>query len=1054
MASVRSVTTIERALVHRAAIARTVVAIVALAAPLVTAQSALEPGVPIARTLQSGEHHVYSLTLRANDCAHIELRTELDFSVAVRRPDGTEVEVHPDAGEEWAPLPFTVVAPAAGSYSIELRLPKEEKGGSYRLLLAQVAPATDADRQQMEGELLLRDGMRLFTQTARDSRLAAAAKYRKAEEIFHGLGNREMEAKTVDKRGQVYNRLGETVLALEAYNQVLGLYRALGNRGNEASTLNNIGLEYVNQGRASEAIEPLKTAAALFEEIGDTWTMRSPVNNLGMAYLRMAEIDKSTEQYRRALAIAQTNYDESGEAYARVGLGSLALAKGSLQTTLDEYTRAYELFKKLGNNQLAALSLGNVGTTHFYVGDAESALDYHMRAQELRKLAPNRISEAATLASIASAYRLLGQPQKALTYADDSIRLYKELNDTYGVASSLVNRGAAQAGLGDLDAAAASYEEAHRLARDANNRGTEVYALSGLSRARFRQGRHDDAVTFAGEAVTVARQNGLRMAEEEALLYLANAESAANALDSARTHVEEAIELQESIRASVAGPDQRSAYFGYRHDGYRLLADVLMRMHRNDPTRGLAAHAFEVSERARARTMIDLIAESRSNIREGVDAALLAREQSLRAALSVRRAESDERVQSLLVEYRAVQNDIRARSPRYASLVQPQAATLDVVRREILDEDTVLLEYLLGEERSYVWVVSPSAVVTRELPRRADIEKLARSAYDTLSQPQAAAPNDALRALARAIVDPVAGDIGTKRLAVVTEGALQYIPFAALPDGSGRPIIESREVVTLPSISTLQVLRAEMRNREPAPRSVLVVGDPVFDQNDPRVRHNAGERRSVPTVAALTRSANESGAGSLDRLMFTRREADGIASLARDGGARKLVDFEASLDRIQGDELTNYRIVHFATHGLLNNRHPELSGLVFSLVDDRGRPRNGFLPAYEVYNLRLNADLVVLSACQTALGEEIRGEGLVGLTRAFMYAGTPRVVASLWRVPDSATAALMQRFYQALLVDRASPAEALRAAQQAIRAERRWAAPYYWAGFTLVGEWN
>jgi CHAT domain-containing protein len=306
------------------------------------------------------------------------------------------------------------------------------------------------------------------------------------------------------------------------------------------------------------------------------------------------------------------------------------------------------------------------------------------------------------------------------------------------------------------------------------------------------------------------------------------------------------------------------------------------------------------------------------------------------------------------------------------------------------------------------------------------------------------------------VLDPVADAIGTRRLAVVTEGALQYIPFGALPDRSGRPLIESRVVVSLPSISTLQVLRRETAHREPPRRSVLVVGDPVFDSTDPRVRRTGGEKQAAaPALSAnLTRSAKDAGVGTLERLWFTRREADSIAALARDGGARKLVDFEASLDRIKGDELTAYRVVHFATHGLLNNKHPELSGLVFSLVDDRGRPRDGFLPAYEVYNLRLNADLVVLSACQTALGEEIRGEGLVGLTRAFMYAGTPRVVASLWRVPDSATAALMQRFYRALLVDRVSPAEALRAAQQAIRAERRWAAPYFWAGFTLVGEWN
>ena len=257
--------------------------------------------------------------------------------------------------------------------------------------------------------------------------------------------------------------------------------------------------------------------------------------------------------------------------------------------------------------------------------------------------------------------------------------------------------------------------------------------------------------------------------------------------------------------------------------------------------------------------------------------------------------------------------------------------------------------------------------------------------------------------------------------------------------------------MSLPSASTLRALRADAPPRA-AGGSVFVVGDPVFDAKDPRVRR--GEAPAAAPATALERSARDSGVADLERLLFTRREADAIASLVPADRVRKLLDFDASLERITSGDLSAYRVVHFATHGLLNNKHPELSGLVFSLVDPQGRPRNGFLPAYEVYNLRLNAELVVLSACQTALGEDIRGEGLVGLTRAFMYAGAPRVVASLWRVPDSATSTLMQRFYRALLAEKRRPAEALRLAQESVRAERRWSAPYYWAGFTLAGEWK
>ncbi len=234
------------------------------------------------------------------------------------------------------------------------------------------------------------------------------------------------------------------------------------------------------------------------------------------------------------------------------------------------------------------------------------------------------------------------------------------------------------------------------------------------------------------------------------------------------------------------------------------------------------------------------------------------------------------------------------------------------------------------------------------------------------------------------------------------------------------------------------------------------MADPVFDHNDPRVKAEDGgwTSRDQADHVQSDRAAIESGLTGFDRLRSTRREAEGIIALTRDGEGLKALNFEASREMALSERLSQYRIVHFATHGLINSQHPELSGLVFSLVDERGQPQNGILRAHEVYNLKLGADLVVLSGCQTALGKEVKGEGLLGLTRGFMYAGSPRVVASLWRVPDMATAELMKRFYQGLLVEGLSAAAALRAAQIAIQKERRWAAPYYWAAFGLQGEWK
>jgi CHAT domain-containing protein len=337
------------------------------------------------------------------------------------------------------------------------------------------------------------------------------------------------------------------------------------------------------------------------------------------------------------------------------------------------------------------------------------------------------------------------------------------------------------------------------------------------------------------------------------------------------------------------------------------------------------------------------------------------------------------------------------------------------------------------------------------------------------------------------LLAPVASELGRKRLVIVSQGLLQYIPFAALPDPASnrqtvpnrstinkkqrataryQPLIVRHEIVQLPSASVMEILRSETTNREAVEGVVAVLGDPVFQKEDPRVRLD--ERKSGnaehPTAAHsndaaqagpdVNRSTQESGVQTLERLPFTRREAEAIIALAPEGKTLKALDFDASRATVTSDEIARYRIVHFATHGFLNSAHPELSGIVLSLVDKRGQPQNGFLRLHEVYNLKLRADLVVLSGCRTALGTDVRGEGLIGLTRAFMYAGARRVAVSLWTVSDEATAELMRRFYQGMFEKGLRPPAALQAAQAAMSRSELWSAPYYWAGFILQGEWR
>ncbi|HEX8749105.1 MAG TPA: CHAT domain-containing protein, partial [Pyrinomonadaceae bacterium] len=593
--------------------------------------------------------------------------------------------------------------------------------------------------------------------------------------------------------------------------------------------------------------------------------------------------------------------------------------------------------------------------------------------------------------------------------------------------------------------------------------------------------------------------------EATTLFNMAVVERDLGNLDKSRQNIEASIELVESLRTRISNRELRTSYFATVQNYYSFYIDLLMRLHKQRPGAGNDARALQTSERARARALLETLAEANADIRQGVAPRLVERERELQKQLNAKAQEQIKlltgahtdaqaraiasEIDRLTTELQRVETEIRQTSPRYAALTQPQPLSLKEIQASVLDDDTLLLEYSLGMPHSYLWVVSTTSITSYELPRREDIEASARRVYEllnarnrrvegeTVEQRRArVARADAQYAaasaeLSRKILAPVAKQLSDKRLLIVGDGVLNYIPFAALPDPSGMtaPLIVKHEIVSLPSASTLAVLRAETRDRRPAPRTVAVLADPVFDEADERVQvdgdstrtvsrpgRSARRRRDLPT--GMEQSLAESGmrdAGlEIPRLPGTRQEALKILSLVPQSESRQAFDFAASRANATSADLSQYRFIHFATHGFLNSLHPELSGIVLSMVDERGRGQDGFLRATDIFNLKLPAELVVLSACQTGLGKEIKGEGLVGLTRGFMYAGAPRVVVSLWSVSDAGTAELMTRFYQAMLKNGMRPAEALGAAQVSLLKDRRWEHPFYWAAFTLQGEWR
>jgi CHAT domain-containing protein len=509
-----------------------------------------------------------------------------------------------------------------------------------------------------------------------------------------------------------------------------------------------------------------------------------------------------------------------------------------------------------------------------------------------------------------------------------------------------------------------------------------------------------------------------------------------------------------------------------------------MDLHQQSPSQGYDKQAFNISERARARTLLELLAEANANIKEGIDPQLLTQEEILQGQLdatekqrlevsdnpnssAVEKAAIVKLQKDLLAQYLTLQNEIRAKSPRFAVLKYPQPLTLVQVQQQLLDPATLLLQYSFGKDKSFLWVVSRDGIQSHVLPSEKEIENQVKSwrgaLLDKLEVPETL--DGPASRLGRLLLEPAATALKSRRrVIVVPDGALTYAPFAALRLDS-KPLVESHTLLQLPSSSTLALIRSQSAQRLPAPRGLAMVADPIFSGDDPRLTTPVRMSQAAPAdLASLDlqrasralprqRSAGSGATDALPRLPGTRREAERILPLFPSNQTLLALDSQASVALLQSPSIKDYRYVHLATHGVFNTAEPALSGVILSLVDQQGRAVNGFLRLNEIFNLNLPAELVVLSACETGLGEQIRGEGMVGLTRGFFYAGSRRLLVSLWKVDDDATTALMTRFYQGLVQDKLSPAQALRAAQNHLRTNTNWDSPYFWSGFVLQGEW-
>jgi len=888
--------------------------------------------------------------------------------------------------------------------------------------------------------------------------------------------NRVM-AERAQEAGDNLRRLGTAAAShqgIKLYEQALELCRAVVDRQCEADALLSLGLTYraLNDDQSALAFytQSLEPRLAAVDRAGEAFTYQS------MAHLfrTTGEPERAREYYTRALTLARATGNRRAEADGLNGLGRLSYELGEMQQALDYQALALPMTRTLGDQRGEAFALNNTGVVYWAMGDLAPALDYFSQARVIRRALGNRLGEAGSLSNMGMVFLEQGDPARALATHERALAIARPAGDLRTEGLILQEIGRTRHIQGDQAAAVAVLEKSIASCEAVDDGFCVRGSLEYLARVESARGHYAPAREHIARAIALSRSQFDTTAEAQALVVSASLEERAGALDVARERVEAALAVIEAQRTKVLSPDLRASYLAASRAAYELHIDLLMRQHAVSPDANYAALALRASERARARSLLDTLAEVRANIREGVDPALLERERAVRQQLNAAadrltnvaandRPRAEREVAALIIRHREIETEIRARSPRYADLTQPATLDLDAIKRHLGDDDA-LLEFALGDRRSYAWVVTTSTFAAYELPGRAAIERAALSTYDALQQAHRPgmrlAAQRASSELARLLLGGAETRLSSKRLIIVADGALQFVPFAALPSpwsAAGAPLVKDHEIVMLPSASSLDGMRAADPARRPAERALAILADPVFNVSDPRVSRagNAPPRTAEQRPNQnLVRSASDTGTGTFQRLRFTADEARRIAAIAPQTDTVVALGFDASRERALAGDLQQYRFVHFATHALVNTRHPELSGIVLSLVSPEGNAQEGFLRLPDIYNLRLGADLVVLSACQTALGRDVKGEGLIGLTRGFMYAGARAVVSSLWDVRDEQTSELMTRFYRGMLRDGLRPAAALRAAQRSMLDDPAWSAPVHWAGFVLQGEWR
>ncbi len=802
---------------------------------------------------------------------------------------------------------------------------------------------------------------------------------------------------------------------------------------------------------------------------------------LNLTFTLYIELMNYSEAVRTIIQSIKLALKTGNQRYHAVGIACLALVnelQGNYSQALFGIRQASEISKEIDDLINLCRYPWRMGNIYFLLGDLPEARRQFEAGLQLSIEADDKEMQAIYLSRIGDVFAAQNQPDQAIAY-------YTKLTKIEGISTTpalqlflLDLTYPFYLKIGDYKKAQEAIKQARTLAQQLSDAERELRALNSSGELHLRLNDPKQAINSYKEAFQFAQERNSPLHAWTASAGLAAAYRQLKQPEQAREHYLQAIKIMEDVRARLTIEEERAGFFNDKIKIYKDLVAVLIELHGKDATKGYEREAFDYAERARGRAFLDLLAEGKVNVEQTLAADLLEQRQQIDTSIS--------RLNSELMKERSLEpakqnkaaierlekerdkadgdyanwlRELWRRDPRYAGLKYPKPISL-AETQQLLDERTVMLSYSLGETSSYVFAVSRDGFQPVRLDGSS--KEIGQEVEQLLAAITDRKPNEFRRLSVRLyerLIQP-AGELlkGKSELIIVADGALHRLPFEVLLSPSARQItqldwgklpylVRNYAISYSPSASVLAGLQNYHNEAAAGQKEFVAFADPIYE---PEVQ-GAGS-----VIAMATRSARgDDGQWKFNRLVHSKTEAEGIARLFPKGQADVFHGARATEENAKTPGLMGrYRMIHFAAHGLINPNRPRFSGIVLSQLksnkpEQKTQPEDGILQAYEIFNLKLNADLVVLSACETGLGKEVNGEGLMGLTRAFIYAGTPSVVVSLWKVDDEESSSLMIHFYTHLKSGK-SKSEALRQAQLDLIGRGR--APYFWAPFVLIGK--